>query len=55
MTKPNHTAYLEHKDRYAVMVFFTKEQLDILIAAAGSTNIAKFIRDVVLEEVGLEE
>jgi hypothetical protein len=38
-----------------VYVFFSKEELDVLVAAAGKKNIAKYIRDLVLEEVGIDD
>jgi hypothetical protein len=55
--KPNNSIYLEGPSpgKYAVYVFFSKEELDVLVAAAGKKNIAKYIRDLVLEEVGIDD
>lgn len=51
--EPNHTGHMEHKGKYAVMVFFTKSELETLAAVAGRTSIPKWIRDLVLSEATL--
>lgn len=52
--KPNSGPYLEGMNgKYAIYVFFSKEEIDILVATAGNRNVAKYIRDLVLEEVGI--
>lgn len=54
MSKPNNTPYLANgKGKYAIYTFFTQEEIDVIIAAAGPKNAARFIQELVLEHLGL--
>lgn len=57
-SKPNHTPYLEstEKGKFAVYVFFTKEELEQLefVCNRRRVNMAKWIRELVKEELQLE-
>ena len=55
--KPNRTPYMESTDKgkFAVYVFFTKEELEDLefLANSKKVNISRLIRDITLEELDL--
>lgn len=52
---PNTSNYLQYKNKFAVYVFFTKEELRDLCAAAAAEkiNVAQYIRNEAL--FGIEE
>lgn len=49
--EPNNSTYLEHDGKFAVYVFFTKKELQILRSRAGKGTIPGYIQKLILDEI----